>query len=380
MSLTIMLKEQLYNEHLDVMFGPDNLDNLSEKQVDEIIERILSFLPNNGKLYKYRSIEGEAFEYAFDGLKQGYLYMARADSLNDDFDCSLNIDTKKNITKQIIMFKEKPWLFFEKWVKSDSNSPNWKDIIDSKVSKIIIGCINPITYELDMRMIFEILEEYGMNEEEIRCFIDLILQLTNITIKGLENTINIDQNGIMNYHFEGRKIIYIHSMTEEYDSDTMWAYYANGNKGFCIEYNYEKIRDLSYEKKEQLISIFRVIYKDEMDEYLVFSLNRPFFGAKEDTEINKKDNIEMLEHTYTKHANWKEEKEWRIILYNLDNNNKIFADIVSGIILDERILNNNNAKKLICLATERQWSIKIRRKAKNSTRHNYVEYIDRKNL
>lgn len=76
-----MDKKKLYNEHLDEMFGSTELDKLDEKDVDRIAARLLGCLPNNGKLYKYRSIEGEAFEYAYDGLEKGYLYMAKANTL-----------------------------------------------------------------------------------------------------------------------------------------------------------------------------------------------------------------------------------------------------------------------------------------------------------
>lgn len=52
----------------------------------------------------------------------------------------------------------------------------------------------------------------------------------------------------------------------------------------------------------------------------------------------------------TKLSRWKEEKKWRILLFNLDEKNKIFADIVSGLILDERIMNSENGIKLLDLA------------------------------
>jgi len=102
-----MDKDQLYTEHLDEMFGTALLDNLTEEDVDRIITRVLCFLPNNGRLYKYRSIEGNSFEYAYDGLKNGYLYMARANTLNDDLDSTLNFDAEKDINKQMQLFIEK---------------------------------------------------------------------------------------------------------------------------------------------------------------------------------------------------------------------------------------------------------------------------------
>lgn len=71
--------------------------------------KLLSFLPNNGRLYKYRSIECEAFEYAYDGLKNGYIYMARANTLNDDLDSTLNFDVERDLERQMNLFVEKPY-------------------------------------------------------------------------------------------------------------------------------------------------------------------------------------------------------------------------------------------------------------------------------
>ena len=61
------------------------------------------------------------------------------------------------------------------------------------------------------------------------------------------------------------------------------------------------------------------------------------------------------------------------MLCNLGENNKIFADIVSGIILDERVLEMGNGKKLISLAKERNWAIKVRKKNRLGTGHIYEE-------
>lgn len=68
---------------------------------------------------------------------------------------------------------------------------------------------------------------------------------------------------------------------------------------------------------------------------------------------------------------WKEEKEWRVFLCNLDDNNKIYADIVSGIIIDERALECDNGQMLIELAIERGWNIKVRKRKQSGVGHYY---------
>lgn len=65
-----MIKDELYEQHLQEVVGIRDIDNYPEKDVERVLDRLLQCLPNNGKLYKYRSIEGQSFDYAYDGLKK----------------------------------------------------------------------------------------------------------------------------------------------------------------------------------------------------------------------------------------------------------------------------------------------------------------------
>ena len=116
-----------------------------------------------------------------------------------------------------------------------------------------------------------------------------------------------------------------------------------------------------------------VIYKEVLDEFSFNSMNKVLFSRQKDRELIQKTNEEMLTRFITKTYDWKHEKEWRIVLSNLRNDNRIFADIVSAIIIDERALKADNAKKLIDLANERCWTIKTRKKNYTGTKHIYEE-------
>lgn len=96
-----------------------------------------------------------------------------------------------------------------------------------------------------------------------------------------------------------------------------------------------------------------------------------FIGGKKDTELFKRENRVALEHTITKLSKWQEEKEWRVFLCNLDDNNKIYADIVSGIIIDERALECDNGQMLIELAKEKGCDIKVRKRKRSGVGHYY---------
>jgi hypothetical protein len=80
----------------------------------------------------------------------------------------------------------------------------------------------------------------------------------------------------------------------------------------------------------------------------------------------------MMQKLLTKKAFWNYEKEWRILLYNIEN--KLYADLVSGIIIDDRIIGTDNGKKLLELCEQRGWNITVRTKNVIQTKHEYVSY------
>lgn len=368
-------KEQLYKEHLDEMFGATALDDLAESDIDRIVVRLLSFLPNNGRLYKYRSIEGESFEYAYDGLKNGYIYMARANTLNDDLDSTLNFDVEKDLNRQMMLFVDKPWLYLDAWVKANSNVPIFRNANDEEAYQIVMSCVDSKTYEIDKRKAVRLFSQYGIEPAIVEKYIEELLKLVDNEIHKHSGDLKSPLSALVNFNNDSRKDLYVFSMTEDYDSDTMWAYYANSNKGFCIEYDYNKVKNMQLDKKRLLISLYKVIYKKQFEEHSFVDMLQYFIGGKKDKELLKKANMQAISHMITKLDKWKEEKEWRIFLCNLDSNNKIFVDMVSGVILDERITEIDNGKKLLSLAHENNWKIRIRKKNRNGTDHYYEDYI-----
>lgn len=94
-----------------------------------------------------------------------------------------------------------------------------------------------------------------------------------------------------------------------------------------------------------------------------------YLGAKQDIQKIQSETYNMLTRLITKKIDWKHEKEWRLFLSNTEN--KQYIDLVSGIIIDERVLNTENAKRLIELSNKRGWSITVRRKNITTTKHIY---------
>ena len=161
-------------------------------------------------------------------------------------------------------------------------------------------------------------------------------------------------------------------MSESYDNELMWAHYANSNKGFCIEYDFSKAPQLKPEIWRKLISIYKVIYKDEQEEFSFMRILDYIMKGQTDKEEYKSISYDMMQKLITKKAFWSYEKEWRILLYNIEN--KLYADLVSGIIIDDRIIGTDNGKKLLELCEQRGWNITVRTKNVIHTKHEYVSY------
>ena len=77
-----------YEEHLHEMFE-NKIDEFDNEKMMSMLQRVLSVLPNGGKLYKYRSIDDPSFTNTYNSLNDGYIWLSAASELNDDEDTVL---------------------------------------------------------------------------------------------------------------------------------------------------------------------------------------------------------------------------------------------------------------------------------------------------
>ena len=140
----------------------------------------------------------------------------------------------------------------------------------------------------------------------------------------------------VNINIAIRRDSYIYSMSEIYQSNPLWAFYCNNNQGFCIEYDFNKAKDFDIEKKKKLLNTYQVIYSDKVEEYSFVNVLKYILTGKKDNSLCLKANLDLFTQLMTKQADWSFEKEWRIMLANLEDN-KVYFDLVSKIIFDERV-------------------------------------------
>ncbi|MBR4237530.1 DUF2971 domain-containing protein [bacterium] len=368
-----MTKEQelLYNEHFDELSGASNLEDYSEKDVDRVLNRLFMCLPNNGRFYKYRKAEGVGFDFAYDSLKNGYLWLAPASSMNDDFDTTILFDPEQDIedVKQYLIshpIEVIQWLF----KKSQESGKNLFGAtpLDNELFDKAISCYNLETGKLNKNKAVKTLSKYGYSILEINKYLDEIDDLVKNKILSNKDILKQITESFLSFNQKIREMAQLFCVCERYDLDTMWAYYTD-NKGFCIEYDFNNVKNLPIEKKRLFISFYKVIYNDNKGRCSFILDIKYFLGGNKDKALLAKANNEMITQLLTKQEKWKEEREWRLFVCNIEN--KLFADLVTAIYIDNSMIDTDNGRKLLALAKQHNWNVYIRKLNYIGTEHIY---------
>lgn len=127
---------------------------------------------------------------------------------------------------------------------------------------------------------------------------------------------------------EARTKLGIFSLSKTVINELLWAYYTNGHKGFCIEYDYEQLqKSLS---NGFLHSVLNVQYRNDTPE---FSINSIANNLVNDVQF-----IKCL--IATKSMAWEREEEIRITLYS-SGLFEISPESVTGIYFGLRMLESD---------------------------------------
>ena len=99
----------------------------------------------------------------------------------------------------------------------------------------------------------------------------------------------------------------------------------------------------------------------------------------------EKSGLDVFQSLAIKQEDWSFEREWRIMLAKLTCN-KVYWDLVSRIIIDERVLKKKdkdteaeereNAEKLIALCKEKGWGVLIRKTQYINVAHKFEELTE----
>ena len=128
-----------------------------------------------------------------------------------------------------------------------------------------------------------------------------------------------------------------------YKNRLMWSHYADGHKGYCIEYDFSKTTDLD-------LLPFPVVYTDKRIKMPWKAIIHPL---KEETiEASKT----MMTALLTKDAEWSYEQEWRILVQH-DNNPNVKMPKPSCVYIGS-MCNEENRQRLCSIANSLSIPIK----------------------
>ena len=191
----------LYQKHIETIFGIKKIDDFSNEEVEDAFSVLLEILPNEGKLYKYRSFEIGKFENYYDALENGYLWFPQAESLNDDFDTVLRFDPlteAENIRDYLLA---NPRLYF-KAIMTYSTTPIkiGYDERDQSAFQEVIDCYDLATGELNRSKARKLLVKKGINTpkaieyvNQVDTFVEeFITNNRDALEKVVENFVNIN--------------------------------------------------------------------------------------------------------------------------------------------------------------------------------------------
>ncbi|MDK9698872.1 MAG: DUF2971 domain-containing protein [bacterium] len=193
------------------------------------------------------------------------------------------------------------------------------------------------------KFICDMLEADDKSKVEVENKANRIIQNPNRDfMKGLEE-------GYINNTVEYYGVL---SLTKRHDESLMWSHYADYHKGFVVGFQHNRMEILSKSK----LKIYR--------EYVDYKSNIPdwnFYEVCKNKDVNK-----LIKNLFlTKSYGWKYEREFRVIVFSLDENgNQTSANVglrfdrssLACVILGCKILPENRTKIINIL---KQLSLKI---------------------
>ena len=360
-----------YKKHIEFTRTIINVSDIPDSELDGHCQDLLRAMPNAGKLYKYRSFKGKSFGFIYDSLKNGYLWIPPANTLNDDFD-SILFDDSLAYLKGVVddLCKDKDRFIFHT-IKRNGEA-KWRQNENLKVIPFesFLECFDEnsgaLIHERLIALLSNAFEDNNQQVQHLNLIGDFIKECIVLPeAKSFSTT-------AYNYNREICSKLHVFSMADSYNLDNMWGCYADSGEGFCIEYDFNKIYNLSNEQKKMLLNTYMVEYVEKLNCLDIEAFVEMNFFNNKDLSIANRLFDSIIKQVTSKNKSWEHENEWRIVLGNIDS--RLYADIVSGVIIDRRALNKTNAKKLIRLCQQKGWSIKVRYRSFFDGNHSFIDY------
>ncbi|MEI6639989.1 MAG: DUF2971 domain-containing protein [Chlorobium sp.] len=219
------------------------------------------------QIFKYRKVDINSLK----NLEEDTVWLADPTNLNDPYDCAHTIDFPR--------IWQNP-AFINKFIQERGDDLNLS--VDQKQSLAINS--DPISFLMESDLL-------GVPPEKRETDRDSFLS----DIKKRNEDLAVFSSKTFARNFK------LCSFSERNDSIVMWAHYASDHKGFCIEYDLEKIPCTDYRRR----LLYPVIYSDQ-----IFDATELFMKEKEDKILNI---LRWHLAALVKSRYWDYEKEWRLV-------------------------------------------------------------------
>ena len=278
-------------------------------------------------LYKYRPLD----IFTFDMLENRYVYLCPAEKLDDPSECKVDLSVRD-------LFEVE------------------KGLIKFKCVDMILNMIRPYTtennFQIVRNIVFRTVTPNGMVRrnflldasceiQELVPEIDtapLINFLGSIPEKLDDPKIKEQLENLLSLAYHARQKMGICSLSELKNSEEMWNNYADGEKGYCIEYVLKAYENIHLR--------FPVVYQDNRESIIVINMVAAFIGqmvvGMSYGQIAA-DRSQFMRMFLTKDTKWAYQKEWRLLG---DANYKLSAPSIHAIYLGKN-MDDQNKKQMI---------------------------------
>ena len=296
-----------------------------ELLVQNFVQERLSYIPHK-KLYKFRECTNDNFET----LSENCIWMPPANRFSDLFDSTINIDFRRN-QKEV-----------EEWLN------NQFPVLCFEFSKKLcedLGQPIPYTHDDFLEYTYTCLDENGdpiaekeeaflrkhTTQENLAGMDETLQQLKLLRVKFAEHQPEMFKavvDTIEQIRGRMREVQLTYCMTEGNDNRGLWENYAGKYTGFCIEYSFERWRELPFQDYKNLAFLFPITYRKTRPYFnMVPFMDGAFRGHlykdpswQKNPELNTDLNMQL----YYKHKDYEFEHEWRFSIKNAGNSKQYF--------------------------------------------------------
>lgn len=281
-------KQLLENTFVSAKGSPEQI----YKQMTEFLNKVISNMPD--QLYRYRKLDSD--NHALESFEKGTISLCKAKCFSDKYDSLIFVDAEAQIKRMKIDFRDA----LKYVIKS----------VKEKDPELRADRASKVCYYFEL----------GMTEDEV---IDkLIEEDLSPYLKDIRQDLKIRESRFR----ESEKTARIACFTESVQSKFMWDTYADGYRGFALEYNLKEFF-MNCFNKHIAAYVFPIIYSREKPDLTLDESNYYVFEqAKKKGWLKKLELIRPFIDTnllsahkpflYKDKEEYAHEREWRILYYN----------------------------------------------------------------